>query len=297
MKSLKILAVATALALGLGACASGSDETKSDAESSSSPAGEKSITIGYINWDEAVATTHLWERILSDKGYDVKIQQIADAGPTYVGLAKGNIDLYLDSWLPSTHETYWKKYGKDLTDLGTWYDSAPLTIAVPDYMDIDSLDDLKGIGDEVNKTIVGIEPGAGLTAATKRMLQDYGLDDWSLKTSSTAAMLATLKKETAAEKPVVVTLWRPHWAYASFPIKDLTDPKGSMGEPDEIHAIGTKNFTSEYPEITEMLTKFHLDDKQLAALEQDVLVDSKDDMAAGVDKWLTDNPDFVKSLG
>jgi glycine betaine/proline transport system substrate-binding protein len=110
----------------------------------SAKAGKKSITIGYINWDEDVATTNLWKAILEAKGYSVKIQQVSDAGPIYVGLDKGDVDLFLDGWLPATHASYWKKYGDNLTKITKWYDSAPLTIAVPKYMKITSLDQLKG---------------------------------------------------------------------------------------------------------------------------------------------------------
>lgn len=290
-----LLAVLALLATATG-CASGNSEE--DSGTSADGGGGKQLTIGYINWDEDIAVTHLWQKVLQDKGYNVNIQQVSDAGPTFVGLDKGDLDLFFDAWLPSTHKTYWDKYGKDLTDVTTWYDSAPLTIAVPKYVDIDSMAELKAHASEFDKTIVGIEPGAGLTRVTKTsMMPKYGLDDWTLKTSSTPAMLAVLKKDIAAKKPVAVTLWRPHWAYSAFPIKDLQDPKGAMGAPDGIHAVGTGDFNDEFPKVAAMVKKFHMDDKQLGSLEETVLVKHKDDPAKGVDEWLKANPDFVKSLG
>ncbi len=286
-----VLIVVLAMLAALTAC--GSD----NGGSGNSGGDSKKLTIGYINWDEDVATTHLWQRVLKDKGYDVEIKQISDAGPTFIGLSRGDIDLFLDAWLPATHKTYWDKYGDKLTDISTWYGSAPLTIAVPDYVDVKSLADLKAKADEFDKTIVGIEPGAGLTRTTKEeMMPAYGLEDWNLKTSSTASMLAALKKATEAKKPIVVTLWRPHWAYASFPIRDLQDPKGAMGKPDEIHAVGTGSFADDHPEVADMLKNFKLDDKQLGTLEKKVLIENKNDPAKGVDEWLKENPDFVKSL-
>jgi glycine betaine/proline transport system substrate-binding protein len=298
MQRLKLgAAVLAALALGVAGCASGNSET-AGSSGGGGAGGGKQITIGYINWDEDVAVTHLWQRVLEDKGYDVKIQQISDAGPAYVGLAKGDVDLFLDGWLPATHATYWKQYGSQLTDISTWYDSAPLTIAVPNYVtDVKSLADLNAHASEFDNTLVGIEPGAGLTATTKKMMPEYGLSDWTLKTSSTAGMLASLKKAVEDKKPVVVTLWRPHWAYSAFPIHDLADPKGAMGKPDQIHAIGTGGFADDFPQVTPMVKKFHMDNDQLGSLEKDVLVDHKDDPDAGVDQWLKDNPKFESSLG
>ena len=298
MRSLRlgsaVLAVVALLATVAG-CATGNSEQGNSGGS----AGGDELTIGYINWDEDVAVTHLWQKVLQDKGYDVQIQQVSDAGPTFVGLDKGDLDLFFDAWLPATHKTYWDKYGKDLTDINTWYDSAPLTIAVPKYVhDVNSMADLKAHASEFDKTIVGIEPGAGLTRVTKTsMMPKYGLDDWTLKTSSTPAMLATLKKDIAQKKPVVVTLWRPHWAYTSYPIKDLQDPKGAMGKPDSIHAVGAGDFADNFPKVADMVKKFHMDDKQLGTLEQAVLVKNKDNPAKGVAEWLKANPDFEKSLG
>jgi len=297
MRSLRLgsaALAAVALLAALAGCATGNSE---EGNSGGSASGDQ-LTIGYINWDEDIAVTHLWQKVLQDKGYDVQIQQVSDAGPTFVGLDKGDLDLFFDAWLPATHKTYWDKYGKDLTDISTWYDSAPLTIAVPKYVDIDSMAELKAHASEFDKTIVGIEPGAGLTRVTKTsMMPKYGLGDWTLKTSSTPAMLATLKKDIAEKKPVVVTLWRPHWAYTAFPIKDLQDPKGAMGKPDSIHAVGAGDFADNFPKVADMVKKFHMDDQQLGTLEQAVLVKNKDNPAKGVEEWLKANPDFEKSLG
>ncbi|GGB19661.1 hypothetical protein GCM10011492_06910 [Flexivirga endophytica] len=153
-----------------------------------------------------------------------------------------------------------------------------------------------GVGDKVGHKIIGIEPGAGLTMATQRMLKEYGLSDWTLQTSTTSSMLAALKKATDAKKPIVVTLWRPHWAYSAFPIKDLKDPKGAMGKPDGIYALGTKNFASEFPEVNAMIKNFHMTDATLAPLEELVLRKHKDDPEAGVDAWMKKNKSWVDGL-
>ena len=48
--------------------------------------------------------------------------------------------------------------------------------------------------DQVNKTIIGIDPGSGIMALTDEAVKDYGLKDWNVVTASSAAMTATLKK-------------------------------------------------------------------------------------------------------
>lgn len=138
--------------------------------------GSGSISIAYIPWDEDIAVTYLWKKVLEDNGYEVSVEQL-DVAPTFQGIADGNVDLFFDTWLPVTHEDYWTQYGDDIEDLGIWYDNAKLTIAVPDYMDITSLDELGSIGDQIDHEIIGIEPGAGLTRVTKEeMMPGYGLD-------------------------------------------------------------------------------------------------------------------------
>jgi glycine betaine/proline transport system substrate-binding protein len=148
----------------------------------------------------------------------------------------------------------------------------------------------------VNGKITGIESGAGLTGAIDKALDAYGLDDLEQQTSSTPAMLAALEKATKSEEPIVVTLWHPHWAYSAYPIKDLKDPDGVMGDKEKIHVIGNKGFGADHPEIAAMLKNFKMSDKQLADLENLVLREHKSDPAAGVEAWLKDNQDLVDGL-
>ncbi|HET6626352.1 MAG TPA: glycine betaine ABC transporter substrate-binding protein [Nocardioidaceae bacterium] len=286
--------LATVSMVALAACGADTDET--DSAGGDGGGEDKSLTIGYIPWDEDIAVTHTWTKILEDEGYDVEMKQL-DVAPTFVGLAKGDIDLFFDAWLPTTHSDYWDKYGDQVEDIGVWYDNAKLTIAVPEYVDAKTIADLKGNADTFDGKIVGIEPGAGLTRITKdEAIPTYGLDDYNLLTSSTSAMLSELKKATDNEEPIVVTLWRPHWAYDAFPIRDLEDPEGAMGEAEEIHTLAREGFSEDFPEVTDMLKKFTMDDTQLGSLESLVLREQKDDPEKGVEMWLEDNADFVKSL-
>ncbi|MGC1215782.1 MAG: glycine betaine ABC transporter substrate-binding protein [Micromonospora sp.] len=290
MKRVIALAVTAALALG-GAAACGED-------SGGSSGGSKKITIGYMAWDEAVAASHLWKDILEEKGYQVQLKNL-EAGLVYGGLANGDIDLFLDGWLPQTHASYMEKYGDKLEKLGVWYDDASLSIAVPKYVDgVDSLEDLAGKADMFGGEMVGIEPGAGLTKATQeKVLPGYGLDgSMKLKTSSTPAMLAALDGAVAAKKPIVVTLWHPHWAYAKYELKDLADPKGTLGQAEQINTLARKGFGKDFPDVTAMLKQFKMNGEQLASLEDLMFNTYKGNEVKAVDEWLKANPDYLKTL-
>ncbi|NIL56291.1 glycine betaine ABC transporter substrate-binding protein [Salinispora arenicola] len=289
------LTATAALALtGLVAC--GGDDDSGD---KGDAAVEKKITIGYMAWDEAVAASYLWSDLLQKQGFEVDLKNV-EAGVVYQGLAAGDIDLFLDGWLPQTHASYWERYSDDLEKIGVWYDNASLSIAVPQYVTgVDSLADLAGNADTFDGEIIGIEPGAGLTAATQdKVIPEYGMTGkLDLKTSSTPAMLAALDGAIKDEKPIVVTLWHPHWAYAKYQLKDLADPKGTLGQAEEITTLARKGFSADFPEATEMLKKFTMSDDQLGSLEDLMFNVHADNEEKAVEEWLKANPDFATSLG
>src|SRR5690606_8923039 len=70
------------------------------------PELEGSIEIGWIPWDEAIAVTNMWAYVLEEGGMDVEVGSPLEVGPLYSALASGDIDLFLDAWLPLTHEDY-----------------------------------------------------------------------------------------------------------------------------------------------------------------------------------------------
>lgn len=288
-RSVTALVLALTLAL-TGAFAGGcSSETNGDGGASGGEAAGGTIKIGWIPWDEDIAATYLWKRVLEDEGYTVELTQL-DVAPVFEGVASGDLDLFLDAWLPSTHEDYWAEYGDRLEDLAVWYDNGLLTWAVPEYMDVDSIEDLAGLEGELDGRIVGIEPGAGLTRVSREaVMPGYGLDAFELVEGSTPAMLAELERAIKDEAPIVVTLWRPHWAYSVFPIKDLADPEGALGEAEEIHAVARVGFSDDFPEVAEWMAAFRMNDDQLAGLEDLVLNEyGAGQEEAAVDEWLSD---------
>jgi glycine betaine/proline transport system substrate-binding protein len=258
----------------------------------------KKITIGYIPWDEGVASTFLWKEILEQRGFQVEAKQF-DAGPLYTSMAQGSVDFETDSWLPTTHAEYWKKYGKDLEDLGSWYGPTSLELTVPAYVKgIDSLADLKGQGDKFGGKITGIEASAGETGLLKsKILKEYGLDkEYKVVDSSTPAMLAELKRAYAKKQPIVVTLWSPHWAYSDYDLKKLKDPKGAWGKGDGVHTLSRKGFAKDNPEVGKWLKDFKLEEKQLTSLEAEINKVGKGKQQDAVRAWLKKNPGLVDKL-
>jgi glycine betaine/proline transport system substrate-binding protein len=283
---------------GLTACAEDDDAGQNAGEEGGG--GGETITLGYIpSWTDGLSTAYLLEDRLEAMGYTVEMEELTEPAPLYAGLANGDVDIYPSAWPEVTHKSYMDEYGDQIEDLGAYYANAKLTMAVPEYTDIDSIEQLSDNADRFNGQIIGIEPGAGLTKAVQEgVIPEYELDgDYSLKTSSTTAMLAELKKATDAEEDIVVTLWRPFWANSAFPVKDLEDPKGALGEAEGLHFLATEGFSDEFPDAAEFIEGIDLDDTQYGDLEDMVVNEyGEGQEAEAVDAWIEANPDVLPEV-
>ena len=90
-------------------------------------------------FDDDIAVTYLWKELLEERGYSVEIRKL-ELEQSFVGVAQKQVDLYLDAWLPTTHQPYWERFKDKLEIVSKWYSPAALTLAVPDYMtDVNTL--------------------------------------------------------------------------------------------------------------------------------------------------------------
>ncbi|WP_269855010.1 ABC transporter permease/substrate binding protein [Streptomyces sp. RPT161] len=258
----------------------------------------RTVNLGYIPWDEGIASTYLWKEALEQRGYTVNAKTY-DVGALYTGMARGAVDFETDSWLPTTHAQYWKQYGRDLADLGSWYGPTSLEISVPSYVkNVKSLADLRGKASEFGGRIIGIEPGAGeMNLLRTKVLPAYGLDkEYQLTTGSTAGMLAQLERSYAKKEPVAVVLWSPHWAYSKYSLTKLQDPQGAFGTGDRIHTLAAKEFPKKDPAVAGWLRNFHMDEKDLTGLEAAIQDAGQGNEQQGVRDWLKQHPGFVDKM-
>ncbi len=294
-----VAALLAAALLGATGCSgnprsfSGSGGGGGGDDASGGGGGSKSVSIAVIDgWDEDVAATYLWKQLLEERGYTVEVRAL-DVASTFTGVAQGQVDMYLDAWLPVTHAAYWARYQNRLESLSTWSEGKNM-LAVPDYVQAKTIDDLKTNPAPFNGRIVGIEAGAGLMKATReKVMPGYGLGGYQLIEGSSAAMLATLDSAIKQKKPIVVTLWQPHWAFSRFPIRPLEDPKGAFGKPDELQVIATKGFGEKNPELAGWMKKFKLTQDQLASLTLALHNAGKGKEQETAKQWMTQNKAVV----
>ncbi|MEC3994840.1 ABC transporter permease/substrate binding protein [Actinacidiphila sp. DG2A-62] len=258
----------------------------------------RTVRIGSFNWDESVASANLWKAVLDQRGFTARVDTY-DPGAAFTGLASGSLDYLTDAWLPTTHASYMKQYGKSYTNLGPWYGRTSLEVAVPSYVEgVHSMADLKGRSGEFGGRIIGIEPGAGeMKLLSSKVLPGYGLDkEYKLVASSTSAMLAELARDYAAHKPVAVVLWSPHWAYSTYKLTKLSDPKGLWGPGDSINDIANRSSAAKLPQVTAWMRHFRMSEAQLGSLEAAIQKAGEGHTADGVAAWMKANPGIADTM-
>ncbi|EOR94378.1 Glycine betaine ABC transport system, glycine betaine-binding protein OpuAC [Arcticibacter svalbardensis MN12-7] len=252
----------------------------------------KKVTIAYVNWAEGVAMTKLSQALLEKEGYTVELKN-ADVAPVFAAVAGGDADIFMDTWMPITHKEYMDKYGENLEVLGTNFQNARIGFVVPEYVNVNSIDELNANTALFKGKIVGIDAGAGIMSKAEMAIKDYDLK-LELQSASEAAMLAVLKKSVDAKEPIIITGWSPHYIFSTYKLKFLNDPKAVFGSVETIQTIANKTFAASNPEVKAFFSNFQLNDVELGSLM--AALENNDDEAEAVGNWMTTHNDFVVKM-
>lgn len=93
-------------------------------------------------WDSERASSSVVAEALRSKGFEVTITPV-DVAVVFKAIAEGDGDATLAAWMPVTHKRFYEKFEGQFEDLGKNLKGAKIGLAVPKYMDIDSIEDLK----------------------------------------------------------------------------------------------------------------------------------------------------------
>ncbi len=282
-----VLAVGVA-ALVLAGCGGGGGGSSED----------KTLTLGSIGWNENIAVSTLTQVVMEDDlGYqEVQIKGPLELGPLFQGVASGDLQAFQDVWLPN-NENYLNKsqIKNDVELLEPWYESqTAYGIAVPDYMDIQSIAELDEAGTD---EITGIEPSASFHPVIKNeVIPGYNLDV-KLVESSTAAMLSELDKAYQNEEPIVFLGWSPHWMNNEYDFHYLEDPKnlqGAFDDPSQITTVVNEDLADDDPQAYAFLKAISLDEAQVNEIEAEIIDAGAESPEKGVRNWLKDNQNAVQ---
>ena len=250
----------------------------------------KRISLGVVSgWAEGEAVTAVAQEILTQKGYHVVLQKAA-ANLLFASMNNGDTDAYMDVWLPTTHGDKVALFDK-IKSAGVLYENALTGLVVPDYVPVNSIEELNAHKDQFDGKIIGIERGSGISASTDKAIEEYQLDFEQLN-SSTVAMVAELQKALNEKRWIVITGWKPHWIFGRFDLKFLEDPKVAYGEAERLEVYVRQDLNEEFPEVYRFLQHVYLDNETMA----DLLAQMQEstDKHKTAQQWVQDHPDLVQ---
>lgn len=253
-------------------------------------AEEKTITMGTLSWEDLTPITGITKKVLEDSGYTVKVVEFSEWGIAYAALSKGDIQVLASQTDYAAHD-YWNKNKNRLEKLSPVSYGLYQGIAVPKYVDIDSLDQLNDNADKLGGKIIGIEPGSGLMNDAANAVTAYGIK-LKLLEGSTAAMTAALKSAVDRKESVAVAIWEPSWMAQKFDLKFLKDPKGVFPPPQGYYWIGHKGFSAEYPHAREVMAGVYVPITDITAINGEVK-DGKT-MEQAINGWTDSHAELLK---
>lgn len=223
------------------------------------------VQLLYVEWAGEIAATYVAQVVLEEMGYNVTSIPVS-AAAMWQGLASGDGDAMLSAWLPGTHGEYLSQTQDRVDLLDPILEGARIGLMVPTYVEIDTVAELAEHADRFNGEIIGIDPGAGLMAATEQALEVYDLDNMTLVEGSDAAMTAALGAAVDNNEWVVVTGWTPHWKEAAWDLKYLEDPELVFGDEEYVAAVARDGLAEDMPEVHQFLKNFYWTPAQLGEI-------------------------------
>ncbi|AXF57188.1 glycine betaine ABC transporter substrate-binding protein [Salicibibacter kimchii] len=273
-------------ALVLAACGDNEGEASGD-EANEAEDVKGEIELTYVAWESEVASSNVIGLVLEEAGYDVNLNQVEQA-IMWQSVAQGDADGFVAGWLPSDMATDYERYGDEVVDLGPNLEGNRTGLAVPEYMDVTSIEEVTT--DNFDE-ITGIDPGAGVVDSTEQAIEAYDLDI-TLQTSSDAAMTAALDSAIDNEEPIVVTAWQPHWKFNTYDIRFLEDPEGIYEEEEEIRTMVREGLEEDEPEAYQILDNFYWEADDMNEVMLDMAENDTEPKDAA-QAWIDDNRETV----
>lgn len=106
------------------------------------PVDGDSVELALTTWDSETFITHVAGIVMEQHGFHVTLTPV-DPAVLFEAISSGDADASLSPWMPVTHGALYEKHEGEFDDLGENIVGARIGLAVPEYMDIDSIEDLE----------------------------------------------------------------------------------------------------------------------------------------------------------
>jgi glycine betaine/proline transport system substrate-binding protein len=279
--SRKLLALI--LALGVGTLTAGCSGSEQPTE----------LTLANIGWDENVALSNLTKVLLEEElGYESVEVHTSDLDSAYQEVADGDLDAFQDVWLPN-QQALLEGVAEDVELLDPWFmDLTEQGMAVPNYMDVTSIDQLNQTNADL---ILSIEPSSIMTqVVADEVIPQYALKQ-KLVEAPTEGMLAELDILYTNKEDFAFMAWSPHWMNQRYDFRYLEDPKDALGpvnDPAECHTIVNEDLQQKDPVAYTFLNALKLTEEQINDLE--AVINEAEDPLEGSRVWVRDNRAVVQ---
>lgn len=204
------------------------------------------LRVGHIDLGFHDASARVVEQILRDHGHAIA-RSAAPHEAMFERLGRGEIDMLVSAWLPASHGGYLAPMRDAVEAITVLYE--PYCIwGVPAYVPEDqvaAVADLMrpAVLERMTRRIQGINPGAGISRFSARMIDAYGLAQhgYAFHTGSQEECFSTFERAVAEGRWVIVPLWHPQWLHARHAIRALAEPLGLLGGTDKATLIVRKD--------------------------------------------------------
>ena len=172
----------------------------------------KILSIGVTDLSFHRVTASLIAHVLNNMGFEVT-PVYSPHEDNFKILKTGEVDLLNSAWLPSSHGTY-KADVEDVADVSD--------LLKPDVIR------------KIKSTIQGINPGAGITRFSIKMMGEYGLSDagYTFLTGTEEDCFGAFEQAVENNEWIVVPLWKPQFLHSRYNIREIREPEGLLGIVD-----------------------------------------------------------------
>ncbi|MFN2349257.1 MAG: glycine betaine ABC transporter substrate-binding protein [Thioalkalivibrio sp.] len=220
------------------------------------PETEEPVRLAYVPWDSEIASTHLVKAVITERlGEPVELLSVPLTA-LWGSVASGDVDASVAAWLPTLQRDQRQEHGDSLEILGPHLEGTRIGLAVPEYVEIETIGELAEHRGKFGGKIIGIDPQAGIMQQTEGVLETYELDGFQLVSGSDSTMTEVLGRAIEERRWVVVTAWTPHWKFAKWDLKYLEDPRGGFGRTERIHTLVREDLAEDRPRVHAFLERF-----------------------------------------
>ncbi|MFI2761780.1 glycine betaine ABC transporter substrate-binding protein [Streptomyces echinatus] len=241
--------------------------------------GRPSLTVGNIALSFHRAAAAVTRRVLEEAGHEVRTVE-APHQQLFELQGLGEIDLLVSAWLPASHGEYLTAYRDRAEVLPAHYE--PYCVwAVPSYVPADQLGEVADlarpeVAGRMTKVIDGINPGAGISRFSARMVRDYGLErhGYTFVPGTERSFIDRVERGIAAGEWFMIPIWRPQYLNLLHGLRPLTEPMGLLGGVDQASPVLTHRALDRIaPEALERLRRLHLGNAGVEAIDKLINVD------------------------